>query len=159
MIQRFEKFTTGITRIYKSIRKIKKYKMSALGLKGTHVMCLHYLSRHPEGLTATALCQLCSEDKAGISRILADLKQKNLIRYEQEENRKKYRTKAVLTKDGLDESRKLTKLILRAVEAGGKGLAQKDLDTFYRALSVIADNLEHACLELDCSQQKGNYTS
>lgn len=149
MIQRFEKFTTGITRIYKSIQKIKKYNMSSLGLKGTHVMCLHYLSRHPEGLTATKLCQLCSEDKAGISRILADLKHKKLIRYEQEENRKKYRTKAVLTKDGLNESRKLTKLILRAVDAGGKGLAEKELDIFYRALFIIAENLEQICLEMN----------
>lgn len=148
MIQRFEKFTTGITRIYKSIQKIKKYKMSALGLKGTHVMCLHYLSRHPEGLTAARLCQLCSEDKAGISRILADLEQKNLIRYEQEENRKKYRAKALLTKDGLNESRKLTKLILRAVEVGGKGLSEKELEIFYHALSLIADNLEQTCSEL-----------
>lgn len=148
MIQRFEKFTTGITRIYKSIQKIKKYKMSALGLKGTHVMCLHYLSRHPEGLTAARLCQFCSEDKAGISRILADLEQKNLIRYEQEENRKKYRAKALLTKDGLNESRKLTKLILRAVEAGGKGLSEKELEIFYHALSLIADNLEQTCSEL-----------
>lgn len=148
MIQRFEKFTTGITRIYKSIQKIKKYKMNALGLKGTHVMCLHYLSRHPEGLTAARLCRLCSEDKAGISRILADLEQKKLIRYEQEENRKKYRAKALLTENGLNESRKLKKLILRAVEAGGKGLSEKELEVFYHALSLIADNLEQTCSEL-----------
>ncbi len=149
MIQRFEKFTTGITRIYKSIQKIKKHKMSTLGLKGTHVMCLYYLSRHSEGLTASKLCQLCSEDKAGISRILADLEQKKLIRYEQNEGGKKYRAKALLTKEGLHESRKLTKLILRAVEVGGKGLAEKELEVFYRALFIIADNLEHACLEMD----------
>lgn len=149
MIQRFEKFTTGITRIYKSIQKIKKHKMSTLGLKGTHVMCLYYLSRHSEGLTASKLCRLCSEDKAGISRILADLEQKKLIRYEQSEGGKKYRAKALLTREGLLESRKLTKLILRAVEAGGKGLTEKDLEVFYHALFIIADNLERAYLEMD----------
>lgn len=148
MIQRFEKFVTGITRIYKSIQKIKKHKMNALGLKGTHVMCLYYLNRHSEGLTAAKLCQLCSEDKAGISRILADLEQKKLIQYEQQEGGKKYRAKAVLTKDGLNESRKITKLILRAVEAGGKGLAEKELEIFYHALLIIADNLEQACNEM-----------
>ena len=121
--------------------------MSALGLKGTHVMCLHYLSRHTEGLTAAKLCRLCSEDKAGISRILADLEQKKLIRYDHREGGKKYRAKAVLTRDGQDESRKLTKLILRAVEAGGKGLTEKELEIFYHALSVIADNLERVCIE------------
>lgn len=149
MIQRFEKFITGITRIYKSIQKIKKHKMSALGLKGTHAMCLHYLNRHPDGLTAARLCRLCSEDKSGISRILADLEQKKLIRYELEDNRKKYRAKAVLTKDGLNESRKLTKGILHAVEAGGRGISEKELESFYRTLSRIADNLEQACSELE----------
>lgn len=149
MIQRFEKFTDSITRIYKSIQKIKKQKMNAMGLKGTHVMCLHYLSRHSEGLTAASLCRLCNEDKAGISRILADLELKKLIRYEQGESGKKYRARAVLTKTGLSEARKLTKLILHAVEAGGKGLAEKELEIFYRTLSVIADNLEQACNELE----------
>ena len=38
MIQRFEKLVTGITRIYKSIQKIKKNQMNILGLKGTHVI-------------------------------------------------------------------------------------------------------------------------
>lgn len=47
------------------------------------------------------------------------------------------------------EARKLTKLILHAVEAGGRGLAEKELDIFYRALSVIADNLDQACNELE----------
>lgn len=105
MIQRFEKLVTGITRIYKSVQKIKKNQMHILGLKGTHVMCIHYLSRYPEGLTAASLCQLCNEDKAGISRILADLEQKKLICYEQARNRK-YRAKALLTEAGIRESKK-----------------------------------------------------
>ncbi len=49
MIDRFEKLTAGVTCIYKSIQKIKRHRMDALGLKGTHVMCLHYLSEHPDG--------------------------------------------------------------------------------------------------------------
>lgn len=147
MIQRFEKLVTGVTRIYKSVQKIKKIQMNILGLKGTHVMCIHYLSRNPDGLTAAALCQLCNEDKAGISRILADLEQKKLIRYEQECS-KKYRAKALLTEAGMKESRKVKKLILHAVRAGGKGLADKELEIFYHALFTIADNLEQVCLEL-----------
>ncbi len=148
MIQRFEKLVTGITRIYKSIQKIKKNQMNILGLKGTHVMCLHFLSRYPEGLTAARLSQLCNEDKAGISRILADLEQKRLIRYSGQENGKKYRAKAMLTETGKNEALKIKKLILRAVKAGGKGLAEKELEIFYRALFTIAENLEQVCLQI-----------
>jgi len=73
MIDRFENLTAGVTRIYKSIQKIKRHRMDSLGLKGTHVMCLHYLSEYPDGLTAADLCGKCHEDKGGISRILSDL--------------------------------------------------------------------------------------
>ena len=73
MVDRFEYLTSGITQIYKSIQKIKRCRMDSLGLKGTHVMCLYYLSEYPNGLTAADLCGKCREDKAGISRILSDL--------------------------------------------------------------------------------------
>ena len=148
MIHRFEQLTTGVSQIYKNIQRIKKLEMRSLGLKGTHVMCLHFLSRYPEGLTAARLSQLCNEDKAGISRILADLEQKRLIRYRDQESKKKYRAKAMLTETGKNEALKIKKLILRAVKAGGKGLAEKELEIFYRALFTIAENLEQVSLQI-----------
>lgn len=82
MDDRFEKLTTNVAQIHKSIQKIKKIYMQSQGLKSTHVMCLYYLSDHPDGLTAAGLCELCKEDKAGISRILSDLENRNFIAYE-----------------------------------------------------------------------------
>ena len=58
MIERFEKLTSGITQVYKSIQRIKKHRMDSLGLKGSHVMCIYYLSKNPEGLTAADLCSI-----------------------------------------------------------------------------------------------------
>ena len=52
MDDRFEKLTTNVAQIHKSIQKIKKIYMQSQGLKSTHVMCLYYLSDHPDGLTA-----------------------------------------------------------------------------------------------------------
>ena len=74
MKDRFEAFVTGVTVCYKYIQRIKALEMTELGLKGTHVTCLFYLSNHPEGLTAAQLCQLCAEDKASVSRTVADLR-------------------------------------------------------------------------------------
>lgn len=148
MIQRFEDLTIGVTRIYKNIQKIKKTRMNSLGLKGTHVMCLYYLSRHPEGLTATDLCNMCREDKAGISRILSDLETRNFICYAPSQG-KKYRAKAFLTELGKEQAGTVDSLILRATEAGGQGLSQKEREIFYRVLSLIADNLEQICTELE----------
>lgn len=73
MRKRFENFATTISQIYKSIQKIKKYHMQSLGLKGTYVMCLYHLHQASGGLTASDLCRLCKENKAGISRILSNM--------------------------------------------------------------------------------------
>ena len=103
MIDRFENLTAGVTRIYKSIQKIKRHRMDSLGLKGTHVMCLHYLSEYPDGLTAADLCGKCHEDKGGISRILSDLEKAGLITYlsgNASKDAKRYRAKAVHTEQG-----------------------------------------------------------
>ena len=147
MIQRFEDLTTGVTRIYKSIQKIKKSRMNALGLKGTHVMCLYYLSRNPEGLTAADLCDHCREDKAGISRILSDLEKQGFLCYDFSDEKKKYRAKAVLTEKGKLCARQVETQILHAVEAGGKGLTEEERQIFYKVLFKIADNLEQSCAQ------------
>lgn len=149
MIDRFEKLTTGIAQIYKSIQKIKKHRMNEIGLKGTHVMCIYYLSIHPEGLTATDLCEMCKEDKAGISRILSDLEQSGFICYKASGGKKKYRSKAILTAEGQKNAGTVTNLILYATEAGGKGITEKEREIFYRVLFLISDNLNQICTELD----------
>lgn len=152
MIDRFEKLTTGVTQIYKSIQKIKRCRMDSLGLKGTHVMCLHYLSEYPDGLTAADLCGKCREDKAGISRILSDLEKTGLITYLSDslsKDSKRYRAKAVLTEQGKRCAKKVTDLIMHATIAGGLGITEEERDIFYRILFKIADNLNQICQNLE----------
>lgn len=152
MIDRFEKLTSGISRIYKSIQKIKKHEMQALGLKGPHVMPMYFLMIHPEGLTPADLCVLCNEDKAGISRILSDLEQNELISYELSDetsgDKKRYRSKAFLTENGWFHANTVKDLILNATALGGRQLNDEDRETFYRVLALIADNLEEVCQKL-----------
>ncbi len=152
MADSFEQLTGGVTRIYKSIQKIKRLHMDSIGLKGTHVMCIHYLYTHPEGLTGTELCSKCREDKAGISRILSDLEESRMIYYQDTGNGKKYRAKAFLTEEGVSYGAKVNAYIARAVVAGGNGLDAHDTEIFYRVLFTIADNLEELCSQIE---QKG----
>lgn len=126
--------------------------MDSLGLKGTHVMCLHYLSEYPDGLTASNLCSKCREDKAGISRILSDLEKNGLITYAQQntaKESKKYRAKAFLTEKGKKYAKKMTNLIVHATIAGGQGITPAERDIFYRILFQIADNLNQVCQNLE----------
>ncbi len=145
----FEQLTSGVTRIYKSIQKIKRLHMDPIGLKGTHVMCIHYLYTHPEGLSGTELCAKCREDKAGISRILSDLEASRMIYYHDAGNGKKYRAKAFLTEEGRAYGAKINTYIEHAVAAGGNGLDASDREVFYRVLFTIADNLDELCNKIE----------
>lgn len=147
MIERFEKLTTGVSQIYKSIQKIKKDKMRTLELKGTHVTCIHYLSLYPDGLAAADLCRLCQEDKAGVSRILSELEQHGFIRYDLPQEQKKYRARATLTKVGREYADKVNALILGAIEEVSRGITEEEREIFYRVLFLISDNLAHLCTQ------------
>ncbi len=142
MIDRFEKLTTGVSRIYKNIQKIKKHEMNTLGLKGTHVMCIYYLANNPDGLTATDLCTKCNEDKAAISRILSELVSIGFLSYDNTTVGKKYRTKAVLTKKGKDYAEHISDIILHFTEITGNGITDEEREIFYRVLSTIADHID-----------------
>lgn len=137
MIQRFQAFVTGITACYKYIQRIKSLEMTEFGLRGTHVMCLFFLHHNPEGLTAAQLCQLCSEDKAAISRTISTLQERGYIR----SGGKKYRALLQLTDSGAELARQVDGLIEQWVGFGGDGLSEEDRATFYRVLELIAGNL------------------
>ena len=54
LIERFESFTSSVTKAYKSIQKIKIAEAEQIGLKPSHVMYMYYLGKNLEGLTHTA---------------------------------------------------------------------------------------------------------
>ena len=139
MLNRFGAFVTGITACYKYIQRIKNLEMTEFGLKGTHAMCLFYLHHSSLGLTAAQLCQLCDEDKAAISRTLAELEAKG---YLQARSGKKYRAEITLTPEGTALSQKMDALIENWVSAGGDGLTEEQRGTFYQSLELIAANLK-----------------
>ncbi|MGN0626989.1 MAG: MarR family winged helix-turn-helix transcriptional regulator [Oscillospiraceae bacterium] len=138
MIKRFEAFVTGITLCYKYIQKIKSAEMTELGLKGTHVMCIFFLSHNPEGLTAAQLCRLCAEDKAAVSRTVAELQREGYVA----PGEKKYRAALRLTEKGMEIAKRVDELIEQWVAFGGAGLSDSDREAFYRALELISNNLK-----------------
>lgn len=138
MIQRFESFITGITVCYKYIQRIKNAEMTEFGLKGIHVSCMFYLNSNPEGLTSAQLCNLCCEDKATISRIVADLRKKGYIAPASGKN---YREKLHLTPAGEQIAEQMIPLIKNWVAVGGEGMTESQREDFYNGLALISDNL------------------
>ena len=99
MQDRFERFVVSITELHRYLQKLKELEMGQLDLKAGYTMCLYHLGKHPEGLTATQLTELCKEDKAAISRTLSQLSAKGLVSCELPENKRSYRTLYYLTEE------------------------------------------------------------
>ena len=101
--KRFEKFTGAIADCYKYIIKLKSREMSSFGLKASHVMCLYFLGQNPEGLKARELVTLCHEDKAAISKTLANLKEQGYVKAEDGMlSMLKYRRRYLITEKGME---------------------------------------------------------
>lgn len=149
MIERFVEFTSNIAQAYKHIIRIKSSKMADFGLKASHVMCLFYIGKHPDGLTAGELIDLCREDKAGISKCLQELKKQGLIEVDDENGTKKYRAKYKITPEGAAVYEKISGIIVQVVEKCGSDLTEEERAVFYRALSVIVGNLEKICSDME----------
>jgi len=140
MIGKYELFSGVVSSLYHDIQRIERTEMAKYGLKGPHAQCLVILSRYPEGITASQLCELCERDKAAVSRTAAELEEAGMLaRYEK--NGIRYRVPLVLTEAGREAAEKVKSVAQRAVEQAGMGLEDSQRDVFYHVLGVIAQNL------------------
>ncbi len=142
MHERFEDFTLYISHAFYSMQKIKAAGMTAHDLKSSHAVCIHYLSRYPEGLTLKDLTNLCGEDKSIVSRSLNSLISRGYVEKESPESPKKYNLLHRLTEKGWDVAMDVSQRITSAVNYGGRDLTSEERRIFYQSLKSISDNLE-----------------
>ena len=153
MQDRFERFVVSITELHRYLQKLKELEMGQMDLKAGYTMCLYYLGKHPEGLTATQLTELCKEDKAAVSRCLSQLSDRQLVVCEQPEDHKRsYRSHSMLTGQGRSVVSGIQTRIKEALSYGGRGLTEERRRDFYGTLAIISENLSDYLTEH--SQQK-----
>lgn len=146
MYERFETFTVLINRINRNIRKIKNQEMSEYDLRSVHVSCLYYMNRQA-GITATELCEKCEEDKATISRAIDYLEQNGYLVCESR-NTKRYKSPLVLTEKGKEVGEKISQKIAGVLDEISVGLSEEERKEFYRALSIISDELDNVAKKI-----------
>ena len=137
MENRFENFTVTILKLNKLVHKIKLYEMEGYDLKAIHVMCVYYLAERGP-LTAGQLCKLTCEDKAAISRALAILRERNFVVGESG----RYNSLMSLSEEGQKLALYINSKAADAVEMVGRDLTAEERGIFYKALGIIASNLE-----------------
>lgn len=141
MLNRFEQFTSAIAAITRDVQRIERDEMEKHGLRGAFAQYLLAMSRHPEGITAAALCEVCDKDKAAVSRILSEMDSKGLLMRETGGG-SQYRAKLFLSPTGQEAADFVKERASIAVELAGAGLSDEDRKTFYAALGLIAANLQ-----------------
>lgn len=146
MLDRFEQFTSAISALYRDVQKIERDEMEKQGLRGAFAQYLLAISRHPEGITAAALCEACDKDKAAVSRIIAEMEAKGLLEKENDGN-SQYRARLRLTAVGEQAAAFVRERVSIAVELAGNGLSDKDRRVFYSTLELISANLQQICLD------------
>ena len=138
MIDRYEQLSFYIGSIYRAIHKIEKDVMQKHGLRGSYAQYLVAMSRYPEGITASRLCELCDKDKAATSRVIAEMEELGLI---SRNGFSAYRATLQLTDKGKEIAQYVLHNVKVAVIRAGEGLNDTDRKTFYDALKLIEGNL------------------
>ena len=120
MESRYELISASISSMYHDIQKIERVEMAKYGLKGPHAQCLLAMKKHPQGITAARLCEICEKDKAAVSRILAELEDAGMILRENR-NGSRYRSSLTLTEQGMAAAEAVVEKARLAVELAGIG--------------------------------------
>lgn len=140
MQERFMNFTVLITRINRSIRRLKTEEMKKWGLKSHHVSCLYYLYKS-ESLTATELCDICGEDKASLSRAIEFLEDEGYI-FCNSKSQKRYRSPLELTEKGSEAAKCISDKVDNVLKATADGVSDEERRIMYKALNSICLSLE-----------------
>lgn len=144
MISRFEQFTSAVAGINRCVQKIERTEMSKFGLKGPQTQCLVALSHYAEGITSSALREICNKDKAAISRTVADLERLGLVeRICPRGNH--YRALLRLTPQGSQIAAQVQERAILAVDEASVGLSDAQREALCQMLETVARNLKDIC--------------
>ena len=142
MLNRFERFSFAIAEIDRCWHKLAAEEMEKYELNSPHAVYLNALYNFgDQGITAAQLGELCGKNKADVSRMVAILEKKGLVR-KLAVGSNMYRARLVLTEEGKHAAEHVRQRAALAVELAGSGLTPEERETFYKALELITVNLQ-----------------
>ena len=144
MKSRFERFSYAISEINKYWHKIASDEMSKYGLRGPYAVYLTVMLRHPDGITAAKLGEICARDKSDVSRAISEMESCGMVA-RLGDGKKTYRALLSLTELGVGAAEHIERRAMLAVESGGRGLGDERREVLYDALELIVENLRSVC--------------
>ena len=140
MVDRFKRFSYLITETYRSMRKIENDVMGKTGLKGSYAVYLLALHRASGKMTAAKLADACGKNKADVSRAVADMTERGLVKRNSSKNN--YRTPIVLTDLGLAHAVNLERTVELAINHVSSEIPNNSIVNFYNTIEIICANLK-----------------
>ena len=141
-MDRFARFSFAISEINRCWHKLAAEELAKYGLNGAHAFYLYTLYNNPEGITAAKLGELTGKDKADVSRMVAILEKKGMLK-KQAVGGNMYRALLKLTDQGCEAAKHVQQRAAVAVESAGGGLSDSDRAIFYHSLEQITINLQN----------------
>ncbi len=139
---RFEDFVGIISALSKEIQRIKNAEARRLGFRGADVMCLYYLVKYPDGLTAAELARMVDVSRAAVSRTVAHLAEDGFVEVGgSDDDASRYRAPIRLTEKGYEAARPLDDIIHRVLDEAGGELALRQRMQMYDSLNHILEKL------------------
>lgn len=139
---RFEDFVGIISALSKEIQRIKNAEARRLGFRGADVMCLYYLVKYPDGLTAAELARMVDVSRAAVSRTVAHLAEDGFVEVGgSDDDASRYRAPIRLTEKGYEAARPLDDTIHRVLDEAGGELALRQRMQMYDSLNHILERL------------------
>ena len=139
MGDRFESFTSLITKLNRTIHKIESAEMQKFGLNGVHLYCLHYLEKEKK-LTAKEIATISLEDKGAISRALSFLESGQFISCDSTA-KKRYNAYFTLTEKGKKVVKHISNVIEQVLISSSIGVTEENRQIMYDSLNIINNNL------------------
>lgn len=146
MIARFETFTRLISCINRNIHRIKSVFMEELGLKSSHVSCIYYLEREGR-LSVKELADLCSDDKANLSRAATYLETEGYVT--RTAGKRAHTVYLSLTERGHEVGRRIFAAVTSLLSETGALLTEEERQVMYFALNKINDKLDSYSTDAD----------
>ena len=140
--ERFVPFVLYTERISKNIKRLADSKMESYGLRCAHIMGILQLAKSEIGLSSAELSKVCGVDTAFISRITSELMEKNYISRDIGPKQGKYKTKFLLTDEGVKIYNVINELLCEFIKKISKNTPVKKLETFYEVLNSIDKELD-----------------
>lgn len=134
----FAQFTLVILKMSKLVQKIKAQEMNKFDLKAVHVMCLYLLRVHPEGFSISELCRQTLDDKAAMSRAVAQLRERGFVTSKPSGHSFTVR----LTEEGECFADYIASRVGCAVAAGSVEMTDEERSRFFSVLEEICSKLE-----------------